>query len=86
MWSRDGHSVMRSLGRAWVEPDGKGGWRRGIAITSIVDATGLQRRFCLRIRLRSAAQIGPASGEEEGGRVDVSRVLLCRIAGLRGRI
>ena len=27
-WSRDGAAVVRSLGRAWVEPDGAGGWRR----------------------------------------------------------
>jgi integrase len=27
-WSRDGTPVIRALGRAWVEPDGEGGWRR----------------------------------------------------------
>jgi hypothetical protein len=27
-WSRDGKPVMRALGRAWVEPDGHGGWKR----------------------------------------------------------
>ncbi len=27
-WSRSGTPVIRSLGRAWVEPDGHGGWRR----------------------------------------------------------
>lgn len=27
-WWRRGRPVMRALGRAWVEPDGKGGWRR----------------------------------------------------------
>lgn len=27
-WSRDGKPVVRALGRAWVEPDGEGGWRR----------------------------------------------------------
>jgi integrase len=27
-WSRDGKQVMRALGRAWVEPDGHGSWRR----------------------------------------------------------
>ena len=26
-WSRDGKPVVRSLGRAWAEPDGQGGWR-----------------------------------------------------------
>ncbi len=26
-WSRGGKPVVRSLGRAWVEPDGAGGWR-----------------------------------------------------------
>ena len=26
-WSRDGRPVVRALGRAWVEPDGHGGWR-----------------------------------------------------------
>jgi hypothetical protein len=26
-WSRNGERVVRALGRAWVEPDGKGGWR-----------------------------------------------------------
>src|SRR5271168_3566316 len=27
-WSRNGQPVIRALGRAWVEPDGSGGWRR----------------------------------------------------------
>ena len=27
-WSRHGQPVVRALGRAWAEPDGKGGWRR----------------------------------------------------------
>ncbi len=27
-WSRNGTPVIRALGRAWVEPDGVGGWRR----------------------------------------------------------
>lgn len=27
-WSRDGKPVVRALGRAWVEADGNGGWRR----------------------------------------------------------
>jgi integrase len=27
-WSRNGTPVIRSLGRAWVDPDGRGGWRR----------------------------------------------------------
>ena len=27
-WSRSGVQVNRALGRAWVEPDGRGGWRR----------------------------------------------------------
>jgi integrase len=27
-WSRHGQPVIRALGRAWVEPDGNGGWRR----------------------------------------------------------
>src|SRR5690348_10056594 len=27
-WSRNGQPVVRALGRAWVEPDGGGGWRR----------------------------------------------------------
>ena len=27
-WSRHGQSVIRALGRAWVESDGNGGWRR----------------------------------------------------------
>ncbi|MGH3260575.1 MAG: tyrosine-type recombinase/integrase [Trebonia sp.] len=27
-WSRNGVPVIRSLGRAWVEPDGHGGWHR----------------------------------------------------------
>jgi len=26
-WYRDGRPVIRALGRAWVEPDGAGGWR-----------------------------------------------------------
>ena len=32
-WSRDGKPVVRALGRAWAEPDGRGGWkhRRGRA-------------------------------------------------------
>lgn len=27
-WSRNGQPVIRALGRAWVEADGSGGWRR----------------------------------------------------------
>ena len=27
-WSRHGQPVIRALGRAWVEPDGTGGWKR----------------------------------------------------------
>jgi len=27
-WSRNGQPVIRALGRAWVEPDGAGGWKR----------------------------------------------------------
>ncbi len=27
-WSRNGQPVIRALGRAWVEADGNGGWRR----------------------------------------------------------
>jgi integrase len=27
-WSRHGQPVVRAFGRAWVEPDGSGGWRR----------------------------------------------------------
>jgi hypothetical protein len=27
-WSRDRHPVIRALGRAWVDSDGNGGWRR----------------------------------------------------------
>lgn len=27
-WSRNGQPVIRALGRAWVESDGNGGWRR----------------------------------------------------------
>lgn len=27
-WSRGGHQIWRTIGPAWVEPDGVGGWRR----------------------------------------------------------
>src|ERR1700744_766951 len=27
-WSRNGQPVIRALGRAWVDSDGNGGWRR----------------------------------------------------------
>src|ERR1700729_2945764 len=27
-WSRNGQPVIRAVGRAWVESDGNGGWRR----------------------------------------------------------
>jgi integrase len=27
-WSRDGKPVVRALGRAWAEPDGRGDWKR----------------------------------------------------------
>jgi hypothetical protein len=26
-WARGGKPVVRSLGRAWADPDGKGGWK-----------------------------------------------------------
>src|ERR1700730_10227561 len=27
-WSRNGQPVIRALGRAWADSDGKGGWKR----------------------------------------------------------
>ncbi|WP_026911924.1 hypothetical protein [Patulibacter minatonensis] len=27
-WRHDGRQVKRRLGRAWLDPDGQGGWRK----------------------------------------------------------
>ncbi len=49
-WSRHGQPVIRALGRAWAEPDGRGGWRlkRGRAPEGVLtDAEAAARMLAL---------------------------------------
>jgi integrase len=57
-WSRNGHPVIRALGRAWAESDGNGGWRRkrGRAPEGVLtEAEASERRLAL-VREHDAEQ------------------------------
>lgn len=57
-WSRDGTPVVRALGRAWVEPDGHGGWRRkrGRAPEGVLTENEAVRRMLELVRAHHAEQ------------------------------
>jgi integrase len=57
-WSRSGQSVNRALGRAWVEPDGNGGWRRrrGRAPEGVLTEAEASERMLALVRTRDAEQ------------------------------
>jgi len=57
-WSRNGHPVVRSLGRAWVEPDGRGGWRRrrGRAAADCLTEAQAHERMLVLVREHHADQ------------------------------
>ena len=57
-WSRNGQPVIRALGRAWVESDGNGGWRRkrgGSADGALTEAQAAERMLAL-VREHDAEQ------------------------------
>lgn len=57
-WSRNGQPVIRALGRAWVEPDGDGGWRRrrGRAPDGTLTEAQAAERMLERVRGHDAEQ------------------------------
>ena len=57
-WSRDGKPVMRALGRAWVEPDGQGGWKRkrGRAPDGVLTEAQASARMLELVRAHHAEQ------------------------------
>jgi hypothetical protein len=57
-WSRNGRSVIRALGRAWVEPDGAGGWRRrrGRAPEGVLTEAQAAARMLELVRAHDADQ------------------------------
>jgi hypothetical protein len=57
-WSRNGQPVIRALGRAWVEPDGGGGWRRkrGRAPEGVMTETEAAARMLALIRAHHEEQ------------------------------
>ena len=57
-WSRNGQPVVRALGRAWVEPDGSGGWRRkcGRAPEAVFTEAEAAARMLTVIREHDAEQ------------------------------
>ena len=57
-WSRQGQAVVRALGRAWVESDGEGGWRRkrGRPPESVLTEVMAAGRMLVLVREHDAEQ------------------------------
>jgi len=57
-WSRKGQPVIRALGRAWVESDGNGGWRRrrGSAPDGTLTEPMASERMLMLVREHDAEQ------------------------------
>jgi integrase len=57
-WSRNGQPVIRALGRAWVESDGNGGWRRmrGRAPEGVLTEAMAAERMLALVREHDADQ------------------------------
>jgi len=57
-WSRHGQPVVRALGRAWVEPDGTGGWsrKRGRAPEGVLTEAEAAARMLTLMREHDADQ------------------------------
>jgi len=57
-WSRNGQPVVRALGRAWVESDGNGGWRRrrGRAPDGMLTGAMASERMLVLVRGHDAEQ------------------------------
>jgi integrase len=57
-WSRNGQPVIRALGRAWVESDGNGGWRRrrGRAPDGMLTEAMASERMLMLVRGHEAEQ------------------------------
>src|SRR5438105_3529819 len=58
-WSRNGQPVIRALGRAWVESNGNGGWRRRRGRSpngALTEAEAAERMLAL-VREHNAEQV-----------------------------
>ena len=66
-WYRAGRPVIRALGRAWVEPDGDGGWRRrrGRALDGTLTESEAAARMLELVRSHHAEQIEFEADERE---------------------
>jgi integrase len=73
-WSRHGQPVIRALGRAWVEPDGDGGWKRkrGRAPKGVLTEAEAATRMLQLMREHDAEQTVLEGDEEERRRRGVS--------------
>lgn len=73
-WSRDGTPVIRALGRAWVEPDGDGGWsrRRGRAPAGVLTEAEAGARMLQLVRDHDVAQTQLEADAEQRRRRGVS--------------
>jgi integrase len=79
-WSRDARPVVRALGRAWVEPDGAGGWhrKRGRAPDGILTEAQASARMLQLVREHHAVQTRLEQDAEERKRRGVSFRQLAR--------
>jgi hypothetical protein len=73
-WSRNGQPVIRALGRAWVESDGTGGWRRrrGRAPDGMLTEAMACERMLMLVRRHDAEQTLLERGAEERRRRGVT--------------
>ena len=73
-WYRGGRPVIRALGRAWVEPDGAGGWRqrRGRAVGGALTETQAAARMLELVRDHDAEQSRLEADAEERRRRGVT--------------
>ncbi|MGH2883683.1 MAG: tyrosine-type recombinase/integrase, partial [Solirubrobacteraceae bacterium] len=73
-WYRDGRPVIRALGRAWVQPDGAGGWRqrRGRAVGGALTETQAAARMLELVHYHDAGQTRVEVDAEERRRRGVT--------------
>lgn len=73
-WSRKGQPVIRALGRAWVESDSAGGWkrRRGKPPEGTLTETQAAERMLALVREHDAEQTLMERGAEERRRAGVT--------------
>jgi len=73
-WSRNGRPVIRALGRAWVEPDRQGAWRRrrGRAPVGTLTEAQAAARMLEVVRDHDIEQTQLEADDEERGRRGVT--------------